>query len=601
MENIATILMSTILVIITFLFMYIWKKVANTQIKQIFCCTLALMFEIAFFVLLQILLSKPLNISPIYFDYLAYIGCVFLPVSILFTALVFANTKIKFRIWHIFLFIIPLLTLLILWTNDIHHLFYKVYSVNISETVTGPWANVHILYSYSLLLVALILFMRYSIRNSGFFSKQSLLFLFGTSVPLIINVLGTFGIIPMNIYLTPISFGIAIILYAFAIFKFQFLNVAPIALQKIVDKISDSYIVINEAYVITDFNKTFLDMFHLKADKVRNMNLFELLQKIPSSNLDIPKLHETLKEVEHSSKTYSFQLQINAIKKYFNVEISSIISNGNYLGTIILFKDITQHTIDMQTIESNQNLLMERERLASLGQLIGGIAHNLKTPIMSISGAAEGLNDLIHEYDTSIEDPTVNFEDHHQIAKEMKEWTDKIKTHTAYMSDIITTVKGQAVVLSEDDANIFTIDELIKKVTILMKHELKNALVYLKTDIQVPLDFSIKGNVNSLVQVINNMISNSIQAYNGKPDMEILLAIYSKDNSICIDIIDNAGGLPAKVQNKLFKEMITTKGKNGTGLGLFMSYSTIRAHFDGDIKVESEKGKGTKFTIVIPT
>ena len=201
----------------------------------------------------------------------------------------------------------------------------------------------------------------------------------------------------------------------------------------------------------------------------------------------------------------------------------------------------------------------------------------------------------------SIENPSVNFEDHHQIAKEMKEWTDKIKTHTAYMSDIITTVKGQAVVLSEDDANIFTIDELIKKVTILMKHELKNALVYLKTDIQVPLDFSLKGNVNSLVQVINNMISNSIQAYNGKPDMEIVLSIYSNNNSICIDIIDNAGGLPAKVQNKLFKEMITTKGKNGTGLGLFMSYSTIRAHFNGDIKVESEKGKGTKFTIVIPT
>ena len=60
--------------------------------------------------------------------------------------------------------------------------------------------------------------------------------------------------------------------------------------------------------------------------------------------------------------------------------------------------------LDMQTIKNNQNILMERERLASLGQLIGGIAHNLKTPIMSIAGASEGLSDLIKVYDSSIFD-----------------------------------------------------------------------------------------------------------------------------------------------------------------------------------------------------
>ena len=55
-----------------------------------------------------------------------------------------------------------------------------------------------------------------------------------------------------------------------------------------------------------------------------------------------------------------------------------------------------------------------------------------------------------------------------------------------------------------------------------------------------------------------------------------------------------------EVQNKLFKEMITTKGKNGTGLGLYMSYSTIKGKFNGDLKFESKEGKGTTFTITIP-
>ena len=55
-----------------------------------------------------------------------------------------------------------------------------------------------------------------------------------------------------------------------------------------------------------------------------------------------------------------------------------------------------------------------------------------------------------------------------------------------------------------------------------------------------------------------------------------------------------------KVQEKLFKEMVTTKGKNGTGLGLFMSYSNIKAHFNGNITFESEEGKGTIFNVIIP-
>ena len=70
--------------------------------------------------------------------------------------------------------------------------------------------------------------------------------------------------------------------------------------------------------------------------------------------------------------------------------------------------------------------------------------------------------------------------------------------------------------------------------------------------------------------------------------------------NIVFKIQDFAGGLPQKVQDKLFKEMITTKGKNGTGLGLFMSYSNIKAHFNGNMDFETEKGKGTTFYIRIP-
>ena len=106
-------------------------------------------------------------------------------------------------------------------------------------------------------------------------------------------------------------------------------------------------------------------------------------------------------------------------------------------------------------LKNNQDILVEQERLASLGQMIGGIAHNLKTPIMSIGGATEGTNDLIKEYQLSITDPEVTLEDHKQIANEMTDWINKIKTHISYMSDVITAVKGQAVTLSQKSWGFF--------------------------------------------------------------------------------------------------------------------------------------------------
>ena len=95
------------------------------------------------------------------------------------------------------------------------------------------------------------------------------------------------------------------------------------------------------------------------------------------------------------------------------------------------------------------------------------------------------------------------------------------------------------------------------------------------------------------------MISNSIQAYDGKPNKSIDLTLKTQDNNVIIEIKDYGPGMSKEVQNKLFKEMITTKGKNGTGLGLFISYSTIKAHFNGNLTCESGKN-GTTFTITIP-
>ena len=583
--------------LVVFLAFYILSKKPLIQLQKSFMGILICVLIISLGVLMQNICYNLFEFPPIYFEYFIYIGTCFLPVAIFFMALILKDTHISFRKRYIALFVLPLLSLLVLWTNNIHHLFYINYSLIMSNTTFGPYFVIHSIYTYSLLFISIFMLLKTSIKSSGIFSKQSILFIIGTCIPIIINLLGTTKIISMNVYLTPISFSLAIFVYGLAILKFNFLGAAPIALQKIVDRISDSYIVLNEDGYVTDLNKTFLTTFGIKNSEIIGKNLETFFK---NKKIHYEKIKTAVIKAKNTDKTISFQYRINKIHKTFSIEVNKISSDGILLGTLILFKDISQHIEDMKKLKDAQETLMESERLSSLGQLIGGIAHNLKTPIMSISGAAEGLTDLVKEYDSSIDDPEVNSQDHHDIARDMNEWIEKIKEYTSYMSDIITAVKGQAVTLSEADNISFDIDELVKRVDILMKHELKNALIYLNIQMKAPKDTTINGDINSLVQVINNMISNAIQAYNGKTEQNIDLTLEKHKNNLIISVRDYASGLPQKVKAKLFKEMITTKGKNGTGLGLYMSYSTIKAHFNGDIIFESEEGKGTTFNIILP-
>lgn len=603
LENIILVLLIISVFALSSILFLLKKQKNDNQIKKIFKIIIGLAIWWVLLELLQLVLHNNFNSSSkydIYFETFASVGKCFMPVFIFLLGLVFARTKILFNKKYYLLFIIPTLTIILMLTNEWHHLVYEHYSVYTYQTVLGPYAIVHQLYSYGILALGMIFLLFYSIKNSGFFSKQSILFILGTLMPVIVNVLETYKIVELPVYSTPISFAVAVVFYALAIFKFDFIKVAPIALQRIVDRMSDSYIVLGDDFEIIDFNKTLITTFKIKNEySIRGKNFEEVLKGTNFYN-DFKKAKNKLLEVQNTNKTYYFELYIKEVHKYFNVEINSILSKGQSLGTLILFKDITQHKRDIQTIKDTQDSLMESERLSSLGQLIGGIAHNLKTPIMSIAGAAEGLTDLVKEYNESIDDPTVNSQDHHEIAQDMSKWIVKIKEYSEYMSDVITAVKGQAVVMANEDDITFTVSELVKRINILMKHELKNAIINLDIDCKIDDNIQINGDVNNLVQVINNMISNAIQAYNGKTNETIKFVIDKEGNNVVFSIEDRAGGLPEKVKAKLFKEMITTKGKNGTGLGLYMSYSTIKAHFNGNITFETEAGVGTKFNIMIP-
>ena len=583
------------------IFYYIRKRGnKRSQLVTAFKLTMLCMMFWCIGLMVQILAINFISLDvAIYIDYFIYLPLALTPVALFFIAYIFIKKHIEFKKWYLLLFIVPTITMIVLWTNDFHHLFYIDYSVNTTITVFGPYFLVHSIYTYGLFLVDILMLLITSIRKSSFLSKQSILIVIGTIIPIAVNVIGM-TILEGNIYTTPISFIVTIILFGIAILRYNFLNIAPIALKRVVNQMSDSYMILNQDYIVSDCNKPFEHTFKTNRNMLIGEYIFDLnISDVISSNRD--KFKDFMLKAQKSEKIFKLEASMKNEEKFFNIEISGIFEDKQCIGILLLFKDVTQHVLDMRNLEKNQNILIERERLASLGQMVGGIAHNLKTPIMSIAGAADGLEDLIKEYDKSIDDPEVTKEDHHEIANDMSKWISKIRTYDSYMSDVITAVKGQAVNMNDDKPVVFTIKDLINRVNILMKHELKNALITLNIDYRINPAISLVGNINSLVQVINNLISNAIQAYNGRQNQSIELVIDQKDSNIVISVTDHGCGISKEVQSKLFTQMITTKGHSGTGLGLFMSYSTIKGHFKGDITFESQVGKGTTFNIILPS
>lgn len=534
-------------------------------------------------------------------EHFMYIGICLLPVFLLMFGIVFAKTRIRWSWKYLLVLVIPFISIIVALTNNLHHLFIVKYSFISTEFVYGPYYPIHEFYSYGCILMCLWFLLSFSIKNSGFFSKQSLLITIGFAVPLLVVILSTQKIVVMPVFYENISFSVTMLFFAIAIFKFQLMNVIPIALQKIVDLISDSYIVVNEEQEIIDYNRTFLETFGNMVTIKRKAPLLHVLDEA-SVSFNQEKIAESISAAKSKRSHIAFEEHICGpdFDKHFEIEIIPIFSDKKHLGSILLFKDVTEYKRHIEIIKRNQEILMEQERMASLGQMIGGIAHNLKTPIMSLSGGIEALHDLVTEYRESISDPQVNLEDHMEIAREMDEWLEKMKPYCRYMSDVISAVKGQAVQMNDSSTDKFTVDELLKRIEVLMHHELKISHCNLNIQSYIDPNTEIKGELNNLVQIFDNIISNAIQSYEGRPG-RIDLLVSKNDEEINFIFQDFGKGIPDDVQPRLFKEMVTTKGKDGTGLGLYMSSSTIKGRFGGNMWFSSKEGEGTSFYITIPS
>ena len=524
-------------------------------------------------------------------------------------AISFTQRYEKLQKWMLLLFIFPAITILVAWTNPLHHLYYVQFSVVKSQIVFGWYIFISGFCNYAYLVTAIVYMVLFALRNTwALYWKQSILFILSGLCPLLVSMYATFSTADVPITATPMSFIVTVILNGIAINQLHMLDITPVANSHILEAISDGYLVLSESGLVLTFNKHFQNLFGAEYGVEENRLLSDCVKKEDISHKTA--VYNMLTAIEASKEgmtKISYEQSVTAtvdgkVKKlYFIVDVLPLEVNDRIVGFAMLFKNITELRESMQTIQRNQERMLEQERMAFLGQMIGGLAHNLKTPIMSISGCISAADALVDECEASLSNPQVLEEDYREIYQELRDWFQKVKTASAYMSDIIAAIRGQATNISTDDQSTFTIDEMLKRSSLLMRHELLNSGCFLKTVYDQNHSIFLRGDINNLIQVVNNLLSNAIYAqHEHAGGGEIEIHIYPDKENLNIAIKDRGAGISPQVKDKLFKAMVTSKGTMGTGLGLYISNIVIKSKFNGSMWMQNREGGGSIFGISIP-
>jgi len=285
---------------------------------------------------------------------------------------------------------------------------------------------------------------------------------------------------------------------------------------------------------------------------------------------------------------------------------------------IILEEKVTTRTSELkeslENLKSTQSQLIQSEKMASLGELTAGIAHEIQNPLNFVNNFSEVNTELIDELKQELArlpdgQAAAIKQTAEELVNDIKANSEKINHHGKRAADIVKGMLQHSRSSSgvKEPTNINALaDEYLRLAYHGLRAKDKSFNATMKTD----FDASI-GNINVIPQdigrVILNLITNAFYVVNEKKNSGIenyeptvTVTTKKSDDKVLISVKDNGKGIPQKVLDKIFQPFFTTKPTGqGTGLGLSLSYDIVKVH-GGELKVETKEGEGSEFIIQLP-
>jgi signal transduction histidine kinase len=289
--------------------------------------------------------------------------------------------------------------------------------------------------------------------------------------------------------------------------------------------------------------------------------------------------------------------ELNASLEEMVVERTGALANAN----TELNRSLEDTRGAYRQLELSQKSLMRADRLATLGRLAAGIAHEVNTPLGATLNSLALISDLSREYAESIDDGAVTKDDHRAIARDLTETSEAAMNWARKAAAYIAKVKMHGRDSRSTSTASFRVAGVITEAGALLAHRLRAATCQL--DFAEDGAASVVGDAQHLGQVVVNLVTNAIDAYEerGVFDGRIEIRVRTAESGVLLTVRDWAGGIPEHVLPNIFDELFTTKepGK-GTGLGLWIARNLVEQSFAGSLTVESEVGVGSCFSVILP-
>jgi signal transduction histidine kinase len=261
----------------------------------------------------------------------------------------------------------------------------------------------------------------------------------------------------------------------------------------------------------------------------------------------------------------------------------------------------------LQDLHSTQSQLIQSEKMASLGELTAGIAHEIQNPLNFVNNFSDVSNELIDEMNEELDKG--DLEEAKAIAGDIKQNLEKI-THHGKRADAIVKSMLQHSRASSNSKESTDLNKLADEYLRLAYHGLRAKEQSFNAKLETDFDNTID-NINIIPQdmgrVMLNLITNAFYAVDEKQrggidgyEPTVSVSTKREDNDVVISVKDNGNGIPQQILDKVFHPFFTTKPTGqGTGLGLSLAYDIVKAH-GGELKVTTAENKGTTFTIQLP-
>jgi DNA-binding LacI/PurR family transcriptional regulator/signal transduction histidine kinase len=250
--------------------------------------------------------------------------------------------------------------------------------------------------------------------------------------------------------------------------------------------------------------------------------------------------------------------------------------------------------------KDQQTKLIVSEKMASLGRLTAGIAHELNTPIAAVRAALSELGALASEYAQSIYRPEIDKDDHRQIADEMGQAVALGSRAAEQAAGFVHGIKAQTRDLAPQPAQRFDAVAAVREALLLLGYAVRESTCEAIFEPSAESIY-VQGSPGRLAQVVNNLVTNSIEALAGTDGGRIGVLLRDEGQTVCLEVRDGGAGIAPDVLPRVFDPMFSTKPfGQSTGLGLTIVHDIVTGELGGTIDVESTEGVGTTVRVRLP-